>query len=144
MVLVVKSGKAAHLNTFELGKKGRSRSNLWTYAGQNVVGRARDALLRLHPTVKPECLVADAIKDVSRRNDIVLDPFLGSGTTVVAAETTGRRCFGVEYDPVYVDLIVRRWMDRTGEPAFLESQTGQPAGEQQSFSAREASRASLV
>lgn len=131
MILVVKKGTAPHVNTFELGKKGRSRSNLWTYRGMNVLGAERDELLKLHPTVKPVALVADAIKDVSHRGDIVLDPFLGSGTTLIAAHETGRRCFGIEYDPAYVDLIVRRWLDHTGGTAVL-------AGTGESFAAREA------
>lgn len=131
MVLAVKNGTAPHINNFELGKKGRSRSNLWTYRGMNVVGQERDELLKLHPTVKPVALVADAIKDVSHRGGIVLDPFLGSGTTLIAAETTGRRCYGVEYDPLYVDLIVRRWMDHTGGTAVL-------AATNESFEEREA------
>lgn len=131
MVLAVKKGSAPQINNFELGKKGRSRSNLWSYRGMNVVGQERDDLLKLHPTVKPVALVADAIKDVSHRGGIVLDPFLGSGTTLIAAESTGRRCYGVEYDPLYVDLIVRRWMDHTGGIAIQES-TGE------SFEQREA------
>ncbi|BBI98696.1 methyltransferase [Ferrigenium kumadai] len=124
MVLAAKHGTAPHINNFELGKKGRSRSNLWTYRGMNVPGQERDDLLKLHPTVKPVALVADAIKDVSHRGSIVLDSFLGSGTTLIAAETTGRRCYGIEYDPLYVDLIVRRWMDHTGGTAML-SGTGE-------------------
>ncbi len=131
MVLAVKKGSAPHINNFELGKKGRSRSNLWTYRGMNVVGRERDDLLKLHPTVKPVALVTDAVKDVSHRGGIVLDPFLGSGTTLIAAESTGRRCCGVEFDPLYCDLIVRRWMDHTGGTAVLEA-TGE------SFEQREA------
>lgn len=131
MILAVKKGTAPHINTFELGRKGRSRSNLWTYRGMNVLGAERDDLLKLHPTVKPVALVADAIKDVSHRGDIVLDPFLGSGTTLIAAHETGRRCFGIEYDPAYVDLIVRRWLDHTGGTAIL-------AGAGESFVAREA------
>jgi len=124
LVLVSKKGTAPHINNFELGKKGRSRSNLWTYRGMNVVGKERDELLKLHPTVKPVALVVDAIKDVSRRNGIVLDPFLGSGTTLVAAEETGRRCFGVEYDPAYVDLAIRRWIDHSGGTA-IHAETGE-------------------
>lgn len=131
MILAVKKGTAPHVNTFELSKKGRSRSNLWTYRGMNVLGAERDALLKVHPTVKPVALVADAIKDVSHRGDIVLDPFLGSGTTLIAAHETGRRCFGIEYDPAYVDLIVRRWLDHTGGTAVL-------AGTGESFGTREA------
>lgn len=131
MILAAKKGTAPHINTFELGKKGRSRSNLWTYRGMNVLGAERDELLKVHPTVKPVALVADAIKDVSHRGDIILDPFLGSGTTLIAAHETGRRCYGIEYDPAYVDLIVRRWLDHTGGTAVL-ARTGE------SFGAREA------
>ena len=124
LVYVVKKGAEPHINNFELGKKGRSRTNVWHYSGMNVVGRGRDDLLKLHPTVKPVALVADAIRDVSHRNGIVLDPFLGSGTTLIAAQDTGRRCFGVEYDALYVDLAVRRWMDHTGGIATL-AETGE-------------------
>ena len=130
MVLAVKKGNAPHINNFELGKKGRSRSNLWTYRGMNVLGQERDEMLKLHPTVKPVALVADAIKDVSHRNAIVLDPFLGSGTTLIAAENTGRRCYGVECDPLYVDLIIRRWEVHTGGTALV-------AGTGETFEQRE-------
>jgi DNA modification methylase len=75
--------------------------------------------LAMHPTVKPVALVADAIKDCSRRNGLILDPFLGSGTTVIAAERTGRRARGIEIDPVYVDVAVKRWQDYTGKSAIL-------------------------
>lgn len=131
MILAAKKGTAPHVNTFDLGKKGRSRSNLWTYRDMNVLGEERDELLKVRPTVKPVTLVADAIKDVSHRGDIVLDPFLGTGTTVIAAHETGRRCFGIECDPAYVDLIVRRWLDHTGGTAVL-------TGTDESFGAREA------
>lgn len=131
LIYISKKASAPHINNFELGKKGRSRSNLWTYRGMNVVGQERDDLLKLHPTVKPVSLVADAVKDVSHRGGIVLDPFLGSGTTLIAAESTGRRCYGVEFDPLYCDLIVRRWMDHSGGTAVLET-TGE------SFEQREA------
>lgn len=137
MVLAAKKGTAPHINNFELGKKGRSRSNLWTYRGMNVPGKERDDLLKLHPTVKPVALVADAIKDVSHRGSIVLDSFLGSGTTLIAAETTGRRCFGIEYDPLYVDLIVRRWMDHTGGTAIL-GETGETFDQRESIAHRDA------
>lgn len=118
---IFKWGDKPHLNNFGLGKHGRSRSNVWTYPGMNVFGAERDALLSEHPTVKPVSLVKDAIKDVSRRNEIVFDPFLGSGTTLIAAEEIGRRCFGIELDPLYVDLSVRRWQDATGRQAVLSS-----------------------
>jgi DNA modification methylase len=85
-------------------------------------GDERDELLGAHPTVKPVALAADAIKDVSRRGDVVFDPFLGSGTTLIAAHRTGRRCYGVEIDPAYVDVILRRWEAETGKaPALVSS-----------------------
>jgi DNA modification methylase len=117
LVFVLKKGDARHINNFELGQKGRSRSNVWTYRGMNAFGAGRDELLAAHPTVKPVALVADAIKDCSRRGGIVFDPFLGSGTTVIAAHRTGRRCYGIELDPAYVDLVVRRWQAETGRSA---------------------------
>ena len=124
LVFVVKRGDATHTNNFELGQKGRSRSNVWTYRGMNSFGAGRDELLAAHPTVKPVALVADAIKDVSHRGGIVFDPFLGSGTTVIAAHRTGRRCYGVELDPAYLDLVIRRWEAETGRSA-VHADTGE-------------------
>jgi DNA modification methylase len=111
LVFVFKHGKDSHRNNIQLGKFGRYRSNVWPYAGANSFARAgtEGNLLALHPTVKPVALVADAILDCSARGDLVLDPFLGSGTTIIAAERTGRVCYGMELDPIYVDTIVRRW-----------------------------------
>lgn len=122
LVLVFKSGRGTHRNNVELGRNGRHRSNVWRYPGVNSFGRSTEEgnLLALHPTVKPVGLVADAILDCSARGDIVLDPFLGSGTTLIAAERVGRRCYGMELDPIYVDTIVRRWQAITGEKAILE------------------------
>jgi len=119
LVFVFKYGRAPHRNNVELGRFGRSRTNVWKYPGANLPGRGTEEgnLLALHPTVKPVAMVADAILDCSVRGDIVLDPFLGSGTTLVAAERTGRRCRGIEIDPIYVDVIVRRWRAFTGEDA---------------------------
>jgi hypothetical protein len=108
LVLVYKSGSDPHINNVELGKNGRFRTNVWTYAGANSFGRTRDNDLAMHPTVKPVTMVADAILDCSRRDDIVLDPFAGSGTTLVAAQRTRRRGFGIEIDPLYCDVILRR------------------------------------
>lgn len=128
LILVFKNGTAAHVNNVALGAYGRSRSNVWNYPGVNSFARATDEgnLLALHPTVKPVALVADAILDCSRRRQIVLDPFLGSGTTVLAAERTGRFCYGIELDPHYVvDVAIRRWQTLTGHPAILE-RTGRP------------------
>ena len=119
LVWIAKHGSAPHTNTFELGQKGRSRSNLWTYRGMNAVGGERDELIKLHPTVKPAALVADAIKDVSSRGEIVLDPFLGSGTTLIAAERTGRRGYGLELDLAYADVILRRYLAETGRMPIL-------------------------
>jgi DNA modification methylase len=116
LVFVFKSGTATHRNNIQLGQFGRYRTNVWTYPGVNSFARSTDEgnLLALHPTVKPVALVADAIMDVTARGDIVLDPFLGSGTTVIAAERTGRVCYGMEIDPEYMDTTIRRWQSFTG------------------------------
>lgn len=116
LVFVFKNGRESHRNNIQLGQFGRYRTNVWHYPGANSFSRSTDEgnLLELHPTVKPVALVADAIMDCSARGDIVLDPFLGSGTTVIAAERTGRTCYGMELDPEYVDVIVRRWQVFTG------------------------------
>ena len=121
LVFVFKSGSAEHVNNVQLGKHGRNRTNVWDFPGQNTFhgGRADD--LAAHPTVKPTNLVAEAIRDVSRRGDIALDVFGGSGTTILAAEKTGRRGYLVEFDSVYVDVAVRRWERLTGRQAVLES-----------------------
>jgi DNA modification methylase len=116
LVFVFKHGRDGHRNNVQLGRFGRNRSNIWRYPGANSFARCGEEgnLLALHPTVKPVAMVADAILDCSARGDIVLDAFLGSGTTVIAAERTGRRCYGLELDPAYVDTIVRRWQGLTG------------------------------
>src|SRR5246127_1650089 len=116
LVLVFKQRGAAHRNNVQLGQFGRNRSNVWHYPGANSFARGgpEATLLQLPPTVKPVALVADAILDCSARGDIVLDAFLGSGTTLIAAERTGRRCHGMELDPAYVDTSVRRWQKLTG------------------------------
>lgn len=123
LVFVFKNGKGPHQNHVQLGQFGRYRSNVWRYAGINSFGRATEEgnLLALHPTVKPVALVADALKDASSRGDIVLDAFLGSGTTLMAAERTGRICFGLEIDPLYVDTIIRRWRRLSGQEAVHEA-----------------------
>jgi len=117
LVLVWKNGTQPHVNNFELGQFGRSRTNIWNYAGVNSFKRERAAELAMHPTVKPVALVADAIRDCSRRGGLVLDPFAGSGTVVIAAERTGRKARAIEIDPAYCDLIVKRWQDYTGKRA---------------------------
>jgi DNA modification methylase len=116
LIFVFKSGEESHRNNFQLGQYGRYRTNVWNYPGINSFSRNTEEgnLLELHPTVKPVALVADAIMDVSARGDVVLDSFLGSGTTLIAAERTGRICYGIELDPLYVDTIVRRWQRFTG------------------------------
>jgi DNA modification methylase len=118
-VLVFKHGHGMHHNNVQLGRFGRSRGNVWRYPGVNSFARrGREGnLLELHPTLKPVAMVADAILDCSARGAIVLDAFLGSGTTVIAAERTGRRCYGLELDPAYVDTAIRRWQARTGDSA---------------------------
>jgi DNA modification methylase len=119
LVFVFKHGHNGHRNNVQLGRFGRNRSNIWRYPGANSFARCGEEgnLLALHPTVKPVAMVADAILDCSARGDIVLDAFLGSGTTLIAAERTGRRCCGLELDPAYVDTIVRRWQVLTGGSA---------------------------
>ena len=118
-VLVFKHGRGSHHNNVQLGQFGRNRSNVWRYPGVNSFARCGEEgnLLALHPTVKPVAMVADAMLDCSARGEIVLDGFLGSGTTVIAAERTGRRCYGLELDPAYVDTIIRRWQTLTGGSA---------------------------
>lgn len=120
-VFVFKHGTAPHINNFELGQHGRYRSNLWTHPGMNTFRPDREEKLRLHPTVKPTALVSDTILDCSNRGSIVLDPFAGSGTTIIAAERTGRRAFAIELDAHYVDVAVRRWQEETGESAIGEA-----------------------
>jgi DNA modification methylase len=118
LVLVFKKGTAPHVNNVELGRHGRNRTNVWTYAGINTFRAGRLEELAMHPTVKPVALVADAILDCSRRGGIVLDGFAGSGTTVIAAEKTGRRAFAIEIDPRYVDTAIRRWEAFSGKQAI--------------------------
>jgi DNA modification methylase len=109
LIFVFKVGDAPHINTFELGQHGRYRTNVWNYRGVNTMKAGRLEELGMHPTVKPVQMIADAIKDVSGRGDIVLDLFGGSGSTLIAAEKTGRRAFLCELDPLYCDRIIRRW-----------------------------------
>jgi DNA modification methylase len=120
LIYCFKSGTAPHINNFGLGGTGRWRSNAWQYAGANSFGKGRDADLAAHPTVKPVALVMDAILDVSRRGDIVLDCFTGSGTTINAAHKTGRRGYGIELEPGFVDVAIQRWQSLTGMSATLD------------------------
>jgi DNA modification methylase len=129
LVLVFKNGRERHRNNVELGRFGRNRTNVWNYPG--AIGlRSSDEgnLIALHATPKPAAMVADAIMDVTARGDIVLDPFLGSGTSIIAAQRTGRRCYGIEIDPLYCDVIVRRWQAFTRDRAVRESD-GRPFNE---------------
>jgi DNA modification methylase len=137
LVFIWKSGSAPHINTFELGQHGRSRSNVWDYAGVNVPKPGRLEELAMHPTVKPVGLVADAIKDCSHRNGLVLDPFAGSGTVLIAAERTGRKARALEIDPAYVDVAVRRWQIYTGKRAVLAA-TGETFEEREEQCASQA------
>jgi DNA modification methylase len=121
MIYVYRVGSKPHLNAVQLGKHGRNRTNIWDAPSVNTFGGSRAQDLALHPTVKPVQLVADAIMDVTRRGEIVLDAFLGSGTTLIACERTGRICRGIEIDPVYADVILERFMTLTGIEAMLEA-----------------------
>ena len=129
LILAFKHGTATHTNTFELGQHGRYRTNVWQYRGANTRRPGRMEELALHPTVKPVQMIADAIRDVSGRGDVVLDLFGGSGSTLIAAEKTGRRARLCELDPIYCDRILARWETYAGDDA--ERQVGtQPADDQ--------------
>jgi len=119
LVLVLRRSGAQHVNNVQLGRFGRNRTNVWHYRGANDFGRGEGEgnLLAQHPTVKPVAMIADAMMDSTRRGDIVLDPFIGSGSSLIAAERVGRRCYGIEIDPHYVDVAIRRWQAWTREAA---------------------------
>jgi len=119
-----KSGDDAHVNNVLLGKNGRWRSNLWTYPGASSIGSDARKGIEDHPTVKPVALLEDALLDLTKRGDIIFDPFLGSGSTLIAGEHSGRRCRGIELDPLYIDVIVRRFERETGRIA-LHRETGE-------------------
>ena len=119
LVFVFKQGTAEHTNSFGLGETGRYRTNVWDYAGISSISANRSEELAMHPTVKPVALIADAIRDCSRRGEIVLDCFGGSGSTLIAAEKTGRNARLIEYDALYCDTIIRRWEKLTGKRAAL-------------------------
>jgi DNA modification methylase len=125
LVFVFRKGLESHRNNVQLGKFGRNRTNVWRYPGINTLSRSGDEcnVLALHPTVKPVAMIADAILDCSAPGDIVLDNFSGVGSTILAAEKTGRRCYAIEIDPVYVDTAVMRWGKITGKIA-IHSDTG--------------------
>ena len=118
LVFVFRNGKDRHRNNVQLGRFGRNRTNVWNYAGANSFARkGRKRALELHPTAKPVALVADALLDSTKRSDIVLDPYLGSGTTILAAERSGRNGYGIEIDPIYVDTAIARWEKMSGHRA---------------------------
>ena len=123
LIFVFKKGTAPHTNSFGLGETGRYRTNVWDYAGISSISASRGDELAMHPTVKPVAMIADAIKDCSRRGEIILDCFGGSGSTLIAAEKTGRRARLIEYDPLYCDTIIRRWENHSGKRAVL-AETG--------------------
>jgi DNA modification methylase len=122
LVFVFKNGGGPHCNNVQLGRFGRNRTNVWHYPGANVPGAGK--LLHYHPTPKPIAMVADALQDATARGDYVLDPFLGSGTTLLAAERTGRKALGIDLDPVFIDTAIARWQKMTGSEARLAN--GQP------------------
>lgn len=131
LVVVFKNGRGRHRNNVELGRHGRNRSNIWNYPSANRFGRNAGEdfhQLTLHPTVKPVAMLADAIMDCTARGELVLDPFLGSGSTLIAAEKVGRKCRGLEIDPLYADLIIRRWQNFTGASA-IHGESGKPFDE---------------
>jgi DNA modification methylase len=135
LVFVFKVGTAAHTNSFGLGETGRYRTNVWDYAGISSLSASRGEELAMHPTVKPVALIADAIRDCSKRGDIVFDCFGGSGSTLIAAEKTGRSARLMEFDPLYCDTIVRRWEKLTGKHARLagDGSTFEEVGERRAI-----------
>lgn len=137
LALVYKKGSAPHTNNVELGKHGRYRTNVWSHPGMSSFGKGRDEALSLHPTVKPVNLLVEAIKDVTHPGDVVLDTFLGSGSTLIAAEKSKRVCRGIELDPLYVDTIIRRFEAFTGLEAF-HAETSKSFAEMAKLRAEEA------
>jgi len=137
LIFLFKNGSASHRNNVQLGKFGRYRTDVWNYPSANTFSRSGPDgdLLALHPTPKPVALIADAIKDSTARGALILDPFLGSGTAIIAAERTGRVCYGLELDPLYVDALIRRWQRRTKRKA-IHVESGE------SFEVRKASKMS--
>jgi DNA modification methylase len=124
LIFVFKKGTGPHINNIELGPVRSHRTNVWDYPGQNIFNGTSKSKLSLHPTAKPVALVADAIRDCSHRNGIVLDPFGGVGATLIAAERSGRRARLIELDPRYVDATVKRWETLTGRKAVKATAGG--------------------
>jgi DNA modification methylase len=126
LICIFRAGNDSPLDNVELGKRGRNRTNVWQrYGGMSSFAKDRDELLGLHPTVKPVEMIADALRDCTKRGDLVADTFVGSGSTMLAADETGRLFRGVELDPLYVDVAIRRWQNATGRDAVL-LETGEP------------------
>lgn len=123
-ICVFRAGDEAPLDNVELGRRGRNRTNVWNYPGMSSFGKGRGELLGMHPTVKPVSMIADALRDVTKRGDVVLDTFAGSGSVLMAALETGRKCCCVELDPLYVDVAIRRWQHATGREA-VRLETGE-------------------
>ncbi len=123
-IFVYKQGNAPHVNNVELGRHGRNRTNVWNYPSANSLMRRVGGMLAQHPTPKPVAMVGDAIRDCSNQPNIVLDPFGGSGSTLIAAEVTKRHARVMEIEPLYVDLMIRRWQRKTMQTATLAA-TGQ-------------------
>ena len=119
LVFVFKNGTLPHTNNVQLGSNGRYRTNVWDYAGVNTFKNTQ--LLKLHPTVKPVEMIRDAILDASNRGEIVLDCFLGSGSSLIACEKAKRVCYGIEYEPLYIDTAILRWQELTGQDAIRVS-----------------------
>jgi DNA modification methylase len=125
LIFIYKVGTAAHINNVALGRYGRHRTNVWDYVSQNALNGTSKSKLALHPTVKPVAMIADAIRDCSNRGGVILDPFAGAGTTLIAAERTGRRARLIELDPIFVDVSIERWQRLTGGTA-LHAASGRP------------------
>ena len=124
LAMIYRNGKTSHRNNVQLGRFGRHRTNVWNYGGIQTMRHGEEGdLLALHPTVKPIQMLADNILDCSMVNDIILDPFLGSGTTLLACTRVRRRCYGMELDPKYMDTAIRRWQRMTGMDA-IDAVTG--------------------
>ena len=136
LVFVAKLPGAPHRNNIELGKYGRYRTNVWDYAGATGGAKSEEDDFSLHPTVKPVKLVMDAILDVTAMGEVILDPFLGSGSTLLAAERARRRCFGIEISPAYVDVAIRRWQEMTGQQA-VHAETGKTFNERAALSSHD-------
>ena len=119
LVFVFKHGTAPHTNNVELGRFGRYRTNVWDYPAVSALRGGKDNELAMHPTVKPVQMIADALMDCSNRTDVVLDPFGGSGSTLIAAERTGRQARLIEMEPKYIDVTIKRWEKFTKQKATL-------------------------